>query len=304
MINLPKEIYSIEGDHTDERWTGNVLIPYVEEHNYYIINRGLSDQVDINFVIPRFDDNPSRKNISFEIIDNSREFVNGFKLVQTSNLEYAYLREEDNKLLPYRYEVATDFNKYGYAMVGKYGMVSWIDRDFRILDKRKERFMPYEFGCIHSSLDHYNDDMFSGFRCISQFSKGKNPLSRVERINNHGFPISRTDVSYLGIDGTFKNFLGIHINGIGEPWYNEKYFNTNSTDFANKDYAFANYNELLLLSSGYCLNAKDLVEFCNKYGTLENIINEVNEKPVFNQASFEAKKLEIKRREYYRKRKK
>ena len=59
---------------------------------------------------------------NLEIIDNSNDFVNGFKVVQTSNGEYAYVRQSDFQLLPFRYDVASDFNEYGFAMVGKKGV--------------------------------------------------------------------------------------------------------------------------------------------------------------------------------------
>ena len=80
---------------------------------------------------------PNETNIhikSEKIIDDSNEFVNGFKVVQTENGEYAYVRESDNVLLPFRYDVAFDFNQYGFAIVGKDGSVSWIDTTFKYLN--------------------------------------------------------------------------------------------------------------------------------------------------------------------------
>ena len=44
------------------------------------------------------------------------------------------LSEKDNILLPYRYDIATDFNEYGFAMIGKNGKVSWIDKKFNYLN--------------------------------------------------------------------------------------------------------------------------------------------------------------------------
>ena len=68
------------------------------------------------------------------IIDSNENFVNGFKVVKTANGEYAYIRESDNSLLPFRYDIAFDFNEFGFAIVGKDGSVSWINKDFKYLN--------------------------------------------------------------------------------------------------------------------------------------------------------------------------
>ena len=131
MKKLPKEIKSIKGS----------VYSFVDkgtERYAYILNEGTDKEVRVNVLLPYY----SRPDISFDIIDDSRDFVNGFKLVQTANMEYAYVKEEGNTLLPFRYDVATDFNEYGYAMVGKDGKVN-------------------------------------GFLSVSDFSKGEHPLSKV-----------------------------------------------------------------------------------------------------------------------------
>ena len=90
----------------------------------YVINEDKDGELYMPIELPYYYGVYLRPPASFDIIDDSREFVNGFKVVQTANLEYAYVREADNKLLPYRYDIATDFNEYGYAIVGKDARVS------------------------------------------------------------------------------------------------------------------------------------------------------------------------------------
>ena len=123
MNELPKKITSIKGSRI---FTQDEIVKVG-----YTLNEEQADETYIRVELPYYYGVYLRHPKSLEIIDDSRDFVNGYKVVQTANKEYAYVREEDNKLLPYRYDIATDFNEYGYAMVGKDARVSWIDRDFR-----------------------------------------------------------------------------------------------------------------------------------------------------------------------------
>lgn len=75
----------------------------------------------------------ARDNPTDEIIEE-REFINGFKVVRFKNGEFGYIRESDNKLMPYRFDVATDFNSYGLALVGKNCKVNYIDENFQVFE--------------------------------------------------------------------------------------------------------------------------------------------------------------------------
>ena len=68
------------------------------------------------------------------IIRSNMNFVNGFKLVEFNDNRYGYIREEDHLLMPYRYDIASDFNEFGLAIVGKNGSVSWINKNFEYLN--------------------------------------------------------------------------------------------------------------------------------------------------------------------------
>lgn len=80
----------------------------------------------------------TRPKISDEIVSADSEFINGFKVVQTANGEFAYIRESDGLLLPYRYDIATRFNQYGFAMVAKDGDATWINTSFQYLSSKGE----------------------------------------------------------------------------------------------------------------------------------------------------------------------
>lgn len=193
---------------------------------------------------------PNETNIhikSEKIIDDSNEFVNGFKVVQTENGEYAYVRESDNVLLPFRYDVAFDFNQYGFAIVGKDGSVSWIDTTFKYLNLEGE-FVEEEIDKSYSK--------FSGWQGISEFSEGSIPLSRVyDGRNSYG------KIAYLGIDGKFKEFYK-YDGEIIEHWLDTTF--NNVTEFDENGYAMANGN--MLFARGYCCPYADLMKICTEKG--------------------------------------
>ena len=75
--------------------------------------------------------------ISNTIIGETYEFINGFKIVKLLNAQYGYVRETDNVLLPYRFDIASQFNEEGIAIVAKDGVVTRINKEFNIVDENK-----------------------------------------------------------------------------------------------------------------------------------------------------------------------
>lgn len=246
MIELPKEIKSIKGSVSS-------FVDKGTERYAYILNEGTDKEFHLTVLLPY----SSRPDISFDIIDDSREFVNGFKLVQTANMEYAYVKEEDSTLLPFRYDIATDFNEYGYAMVGKDGKVSWIDKNFKYLNSKYE-------------MVKEDSSKFNGFLSVSDFSKGEHPLSKV---CSCGYDWNMK-TSYFGVDGKIKKFAR-YDGEIIRDGDSIKKFSYYSEDFNDKGYATANNDWLILLSSGYYLSAKNLIRICEEKGFLDTMNNKI-----------------------------
>ena len=246
MKKLPKEIKSIKGS----------VYSFVDketERYVYILNEGTDKEVRVNVLLPYY----SRPDISFDIIDDSRGFVNGFKVVQLDNKEYAYVKEEGNTLLPFRYDVATDFNEYGYAMVGKDGKVSWIDKNFKYLNSKYE-------------MVNEDSSKFNGFLSVSDFSKGEHPLSKVCSCSSDW----DKKTSYFGVDGKIIEFSRYDGEIIRDS-DSIKNFSYCSEDFNDKGYATANNDWLILLSSGYYLYTKDLIRICGEKGFLETLSSKI-----------------------------
>lgn len=200
-----------------------------------------------------------RPYISTDIIDESDDFINGFKVVQTSNGEYAYVRKLGSRLLPFRYDVATNFNEYGFALVGKDGRISWIDKDFHYLNVNCDIVEEK-----HSDYSHFN---FNGWQEVNDFSKGSIPLSKV--CYNGG---STEFVAYFGTDGRVKTFWEYdgNIKGIIP-----KMFFHSGTTFDEKGQAMAldqaMENDYILFDKGYCISNKDLIKICREKGFMDSI---------------------------------
>lgn len=246
VSDLPKEIKSIKGS----------VYSFVDkgtERYAYILNEGTDKEVRVNVLLPYY----SRPDISFDIIDDSRGFVNGFKVAQLDNKEYAYVKEEGNTLLPFRYDIATDFNEYGYAMVGKDGKVSWIDKNFKYLNSKYE-------------MVNEDSSKFNGFLSVSDFSKGEHPLSKICSCSYDW----NKKTSYFGVDGKIKEFSRYDGKIIRDN-DSIKNFSYYSEDFNDKGYATANNDWLILLSSGYYLSVKDLIKICEEKGFLDTISSRI-----------------------------
>ncbi len=241
MEKLPEKINSIIR-------SSAILVTKGVRHIYYEINEKEETRTGIHVELPEY----WRPKKSDEIVDDSNNFVNGFKVVKTANGEYAYVREADNSLLPFRYDIAFDFNEFGFAIVGKDGSVSWIDKDFKYLNLQGEM--------VEEELDK-NWAKFDGWQGISAFSKGEIPLSRVyDGRNTYG------RISYFGTDGKFKEFYSY--NGEIDSYFPRTAFGNGST-FDEKGYAMADGD--MLFAKGYYVTYKDLVKLSMEKGFIDSI---------------------------------
>lgn len=250
MIKLPK-ISNCEV-------CGYSLSKGIVRHVKYEINKEYSrtDLIDyckttkldsINIDLPKL----SRPQKSDEIVEESDHFINDFKVVRTENGEYGYIRESDNTLLPYRYDIAFDFNKYGLAIVGKDGRVSWIDNNFRYLNRNG----------IMVEDDNTN---FNGFRSVSRFSKGNIPLSRIKMCSG--------SIAYFGLDGKYKEFYRYN----GDLNIEESISTFSSgTIFDEDGYALA--DDVRLFAQGFYVNNQDLIKIALEKEILDYISEDAEE---------------------------
>lgn len=241
MKNIPITINSID-------CSSAILVTRGKRNINYNINENEKDNTNIHVVLPEF----GRPEISVDIVNESPSFINGFKVVQTSNGEYAYIRQSDFQLLPFRYDIASNFNEYGFAMVGKNGNVSWIDTSFRYLDSKGK--MTEE-----NPSDYYA--RFKGWQGVSNFSQGTIPLSQVYEGRNCYYT-----VAYFGTNGELKKFY--KYNGQINEDFSKTLFNS-GTPFDENDQAKADGD--MLFAKGYYLSNKDLINICKQKGFIDSI---------------------------------
>ena len=193
----------------------------------YLINYGDTNELEILVKV-----NPLKKSYSSQIIDESSSFQNGFKVVKMANKEYAYFSLKENKLLPYRYDFASDFNDYGLAIIGKDGRVSWINQNFEYLN-----FL----GLM--AKDPLAKYLLDGYNIVYNFKGQTNPLAKLVFINKNGEHI----ITYLEPNQKIKTFY------LEDGTMPKRKF-SNGTEF-NNDYALADGN--LLHASGYYTNLEE-----------------------------------------------
>jgi len=219
-----------------------------ERNIHYEINENEEELITINVKLPR----ATRPEKTDEIVAQSESFVNGFKTVVTKNGEYAYVREEDGKLLPYRYDIAADFNELGYAMVGKDGNASWINKNFQYLSKDGE--------LIDEDLeDPYRK--FDGFQKVFNFNRGQYPLSRVHEGRSH---FAKT--YFFSPEGKIQEFYQFD----GQISTFNSWSGSCDIDFNDRDYLIT--NEGIFFAKGYFCPTSYIFEYCEKNGTISEIL--------------------------------
>ena len=221
----------------------------------YAICRGDKAISTIKISLPAFQ-RPEPSNV---IVKKSQKYVNGYKVVKTENGEYAYVDEESNELLPYRYDLALDFNDYGYAIVAKDGNVTWINKKFEHLNVAGQMVKDSSSEKIWTKTD--------GWLKVSEFSKGSIPLSKVyDNKTKYG-----ELVAYFNTNGHLQEFY--EYGSSDRDDYPTTYF-TYGTSFDETDSATA--ESYLLLAKGYYVTYNYLINFCKQKGFIDILSEEAN----------------------------
>ena len=196
MERLPRNFKSITC--TLEAIRGKGVRGYLSKYDYKT-----SDGIDGSFIV-QADEWIVRPDFS-DVIVEEEDFVEGFKRVRLENGEYGYIREIDGTLLPYRFDIASDFNEYGFAMVGKGCEVAWIDKAFNYLNMLGH-LTPCPHGYKRISMEHgiygyTNSFSEHGWTAIADFSDGEYPLSLMLKKMPSG-PYT----SYMTKEGSLQKF--------------------------------------------------------------------------------------------------
>lgn len=261
MIKIPEVVNSLK---VNEFYNNNYMW-------HYDINYGEDTHTFIN---TKFSDNEKCIKRSNQIVDCNENFVNGFKIVQFANGEYGYIRESDHTILPYRYDIALDFNEHGLAMVGRNGVLVWINKNFEYTSHLhgmvKESVYKGSLGISLGKLD--------GYRELEAFSKGSIPLSLAVRYNYYAEGFEFT--TYIGLDGKVKHFYRYgsksedDSKNIKTRFYSGSSFDDNGCATVVDE---KHGESFLLFAKGFYMGLNELVELAKEKGLIETIVKETDE---------------------------
>lgn len=209
----------------------------------------------------------------FEVIeDDSRDFVRGYKVVTMKDGSFAYLREEDGKLLPYRFDIASDFNELGFAMVGLGRGVTWLNKKFEILTGTY--WEPYTDLGIHEAPNWCGVREFSG-----------SPETKLSALFQPVFGGNVLMGCYMNSFGELQYFY--RFNGELKPEKTDcivipqKSILFRGTVALNlKDYDFdgngyLRFEDRIYFARGFFITLEDLFKLSKQRGLLENLNREV-----------------------------
>lgn len=193
-----------------------------------------------------------------ENIDFMYDEVNGFTRVLMKDGKFALYDVVNDKFSAFTYDVVTDFNDFGYAMVGRYGGVTWIDRNFNVIDREGKL-----------SLDNgENINNKNSFTSVHAFSNGKSPLSKVTVIGDEIFS------SFVNTDLEIQKFYDSFDSDSKKK---EKYISKfDYIDAFVGDYNFMKDKSKVLLSNGHFISFNQFVRCAENFGVFDSLYKEAN----------------------------
>lgn len=232
------------------------------------------------------------------VIDDTNNFVNGYKVVELSNHKFGYIKEETNELMPFYFEVALNFNDYGLAMIGKRSSVAWIDKNFGYIEIGGGFCKPPITLTIEKICTYLNHEMgFKSFSRVCNFSGNQVPLSMVSNshVYDNDFPPIKNEpfynAAYVDVNGMFKEFT--YYDGKFKS-YADTAFST-GTSFNELGYALASSMDIvgedanqqmvsdinghyILFDNGIYCNMETYQKLCIEHGGTISSIKENLEK--------------------------
>ena len=251
-------IRSIYGEEVRKKIKRNNLM---YRQDIYVINRGCEDEEKHTYITGVCMDNkyPSGAYLVHETSC-------GYALASFYNGEYGYYNSK-GELLPYRYDYATDFNKYGFAMVCLDGKVSWIDTNFNYL--ATDLTFHGHPNCTYR-INNEKYTPFDGFDEVFSFSGNTNKLSKMVSISR-----GKNSVVYFDTEGNIKKFAKYNgsVNGIDSITHFK-----DGEDFSSFGTAMAfdmKDNPIFLFEKGYYILPDYMLEYLNQKGITSQINEDV-----------------------------
>lgn len=115
-----------------------------------------------------------------KVFDNPNSMP--YTRVLLNNGQYGFI-DNDGILQNICFDIASDYNELGYAMVGLMGKTTWLDSNFRYLSIKNLSFVPFK----HKDylLDIHGRKEFDGFNEIEEFKKTFDSSDNLSKITYH-----------------------------------------------------------------------------------------------------------------------
>ena len=202
----------------------------------------------------------TKEKFGYKIIERN-DYINGFQLVKFSDGLFGYVRND--KILRYKFELATDFNEYGLAIVGNYGSIGWVNKNFDFYSTSIINGKTKDLSFIHINNEEINKHLFlnHGWNSITTFNKDSS-LSLLKGDKD----------CFIDEFGNIKTFKHIDHNYQDLSSFNEIYSDFTDDTFTEAKHILFNKEVLTLLEDGYYLTNSDFKVLAIQYGIIDKVI--------------------------------
>ncbi len=205
--------------------------------------------------------------------NSSDGFHFGYRLVRFVDGTFGYVKkgngEEVEEVCPFKFDIASEFNVHGLAMIGKNGCVNWIDHNFEYLSLSGNKI---------SCKNVLRENVLRGgeWEFLSDFPKGSDPLSTMftSRFHKEG------KVVYLKSDGSIQVFRRFDGNILDEQQsvFGPGNFARRELSFRDKGFiwfgpeGYKVLQDKILFAKGYYSTLEDVLQIASKSGV--NVLND------------------------------
>lgn len=210
---------------------------------------------------------------SKKITEMPKDFINGFKVIRFGNGEYGYMRE-DGTIVPHRFDIAGNFNEYGFAMVAKDGRVTWINREFRFLFLSTR--LDEDTGLYVHEMTAREMVTSRSYNSIEDFMGEESPISSIQYYHD-----GHSTYFFLNTSGEIQKFFPY--KDTKEPECSPRDYCTMFSKKPTFDkHGVALVDNIVLFANGRYISVSFLIDILKNLGLLDQIDELVNNYPLEN----------------------
>ncbi len=203
------------------------------------------------------------------ITEVPKDFINGFKVIRFGNGEYGYMKE-DGTVDHHRFDIAGNFNEYGFAMVAKNGKVTWINREFCFLSTRLDE----DTGLYVHEMTAKEMIPSQSYNSIEDFMGEESPISSIQYYHD-----CCMTYFFLNTSGEIQKFFSYR--NPKEPKCSLRDYRTMFSKKPTFDkHGVALVDNIVLFANGRYISVSFLIDILKNLGLLDQIDELVNNYPL------------------------